>query len=134
MDISPDTTPTRDQVGLYEPRAGVPVTDQPVLHDLLLAPRKSLQNPVRWVVLALLVLALVYPTHPLGIAFPAVLALFVLVNVLYLAPNLVSGADLRALGASPTRLVPLGAEDLLRAGRVVAIRLPDDNRWCCSAS
>jgi hypothetical protein len=127
-----DITPSRDQVVLFEPRAGIPVSDQPALHDLLLGtPPRQLLRPTRWLVPIIGVSGVFLPGHPLGLIGPVVLALFGLISlgVTARAVRFVPRAELDALGASLPRQVRLDDGDLRRSGRVVGIRLPDEDRW-----
>ena len=127
-----DITPSRDQVVLFEPRAGVPVSGQPALHDLLLGtPWRQLLNPLRWLVIVIGVSGLLLPGHPLGLAGPVLLAAVSLTGLVLTVRGIrfVSPAELAALAASPPRQVTLGEGDLWRSGRNVAIRLRDEDRW-----
>lgn len=127
-----DITPSRDQVALFEPRAGVPVSDQPALHDLLLGtPRRPLLNPRPWLITIVGVGGVLLPGQPAGLAAPVIMAVFGLFRVVVAArqTHFLPSAEFAALAASPPRQVTLGDGDLLRSGRVVAIQLGDEDRW-----
>ena len=126
-----DTTPRPDQAVLFEPQAGMPVSDQGVLHDLFAATRRPM--PIVWALLALFigVAGLVVPGQPAGFTGPGLAtAVGLLTLVQTFPPHLfLSSGEFAALAASPTRQVVLGEGELRQAGRVVGIRLPDEDRW-----
>lgn len=114
---------------LFEPRADVPLTDQPVLLELLTMPRRQLRNPWRWLFTVAGAVVVLLPGHPVGIALPAFVALGGLAGLLAAAraTRFVPRREFTAVTGSPVREVR--ATDLCQAGRVVALRLPDEQRW-----
>jgi hypothetical protein len=119
-------TPSRDQIVLFEPQAGRPLTDQPVLNDLFSASRTSLTRPSQWLLIVLGGVPLVLPGRPLGIVFPAILLFAGVAGLVSAAVRVIPKSDVVALRESPVEAVPV--TDLRQSGRTVAFPLPDA-RW-----
>jgi hypothetical protein len=120
-----DTAPGRDEVVLFEPREGVPVSAQPELDELFFPPRRRLSNPWRWLCAVLGVVGLVWPGHPVGFVVPAMVAVGAFTGLVRAALRYLPRAELRALADSPVRRVDL--TELRQAGRTVAF--PLDAQW-----
>jgi hypothetical protein len=110
---------------LFEPRAGAPLSAQPVVADLFSWPRKQFVNPWRWLFTIAGVAVLAWPGQPLGIAIPTIVAAGGLAGLIASATRLIPKADFAALNESPVRQVDL--TDLRQAGRRVAF--PLDEHW-----
>lgn len=120
-----DTTPSRDQVALFEPRPDVPLSAQPVLDDLFAAPRKQLTNPWRWLFTVAGVVFLAWPGHPIGLALPAIFVVSGVAGLVTAAIKVIPKADFEALRESPVREVAVA--DLRQWGRNAVF--PVDDRW-----
>jgi hypothetical protein len=120
-----DVTPSREQVVLFAPRADMPVSDQPIFHTLLAFPRRQLANPVLWLMVVGGVVLLVLPARPIGLVFPAVVAISGAINLVMHArrARFLSRAEFSALTEAQPRQVTVG--ELLRSGRTYAMRLPE---------
>jgi hypothetical protein len=120
-----DVTPSREQVVLFAPRADMPVADQPVFHSLLAFSRRQFTNPVLWLMVIGGVVLVVLPGRPIGLVFPAVIAVVGGVNLVMHArrAGFLSRAEFSALTEARPRQVTVS--ELVRSGRTHAMRLPE---------
>lgn len=105
------------------------MSHQGVLEDLFTAPRRHFRQPARWVVVLAALALVCWPGQPVGVALPVALVVIGVINLVALAraSGLLSAGELTELCESTPRQVTVG--DLVRAGRTVAMRLPDEGRW-----
>jgi hypothetical protein len=121
-------TPSREQVVLFEPRADLPVSEQPDFRHLLAIPRRQFLNPVLWLMVVGGTIGASLPGHPVGLVFPAIVAIVgALALVMHARRALfLPRAEFAAITEARPRQVTLGEGDLLRSGRIHAIRLPEE--------
>lgn len=120
-----DVTPSREQVVLFAPRADMPVSDQPIFHSLLTFSRRQFVNPVLWLMTVGGVVLAVLPGRPIGLVFPAILAVAGAVNLVTHArrAGFLPRAEFTELSEARPRQITIN--ELLRSGRTYAMRLPE---------